>query len=192
MCVCLRSYLHPFKVKFPSELAPSPHPQLLGSQAGGRAGTPVPAAVGLLPSRCLGGPCSRSLASICFGDSLWPGGSAGRRAVVWVGVGAYPGRWSCPAAGRPPGPGPGPSCPPPPSPTPEVGFRMCSASEDGRKEATLRCRGSWSHSGSKQRAGAGLLLRPSAKIGSARPCFPFHGTKWEAGAGETSDQWSGP
>ena len=112
MCVCLRSYLHPFKVKFPSELAPSPHPQLLGSQAAGRAGTPVPAAVGLLPSRCLGGPCSRSLASICFGDSLWPGGSAGRRAVVWVGVGAYPGRWSCPAAGRPPGPGPGPSCPP--------------------------------------------------------------------------------
>lgn len=71
---------------------------------------------------------------------------------------------------------------------PEEGFRMCSASADGRKEAPLRCRGSWSHSGSKQRAGAGPFLRPSAKIGSARPCFPFHGTKWEAGAGETSDR----
>lgn len=186
MCVCPRSYRHPFKVKFPSELAPSPHPQPLGSQAAGRAGTPVPAAVGLLPSRCLGGPCSRSLGSICFGDSLWPGGSAGRRAVVWVGVG---GRSQGGGAARRQAGLLGLCLALRAHPRGGGGF-VCAlpALTVGRK---ARC-ADGGHGGSKQRAGAGLLLRPSAEIGSARPCFPFHGTKWEAGAGETSGQWSGP
>lgn len=179
-----------FKVKFPSELALSPHPQPLGSQAAGRAGTRVPAAVGLLPSRCLS---RRALQPVISIDLFWRQFVARRvcgqegRGLGWGGGEAR--EVELPSeAGRPSGPGPGPSCVPPHL----RGVQMCSASADGRKEATLHCRGSWSHSGSKQHAGAGLLLRPSAKIDFARPCFPFHGTKWEAGAGETSGQWPGP
>lgn len=127
-----------FKVKFPSELAPSPHPQPLGSQAVGRAGTRVPAALGLLPSRCLSRRALQPLISIDLfwrqfvarrvcgqeGRGLGWGGGVAREVELPGQAGRQAGLLGLGLALR--------VSPPPP------GFQMCSASADGRKEATLR------------------------------------------------------